>query len=230
MLNFQQKEEKMKKYLKILQKCPLFAGIEEEHLLRMLECRGAKVLTFDKKYTILMEGNPAKYIGIVLSGSAQIIRTDFYGNRSIIAEVRPSELFGEDFACAEMGELPISVIANEPCEIMLLECANVLHTCQNNCGFHQRLIFNLMKGLAVKTLIYHRKVAIVSHRNTRDKLLAYLDLAAQEAGSNRFTIPFDRQALADYLEVDRSGLSSEIGKLRAEGLLQSRKNEFELLQ
>lgn len=220
----------MKKYLKILEKCPLFEGIEAEHLLRMLECRGARVLTFDKKYTILMEGNPAKYIGIVLSGSAQIIRTDFYGNRSILAKLRPAELFGEDFACAKAKELPIAVIADEPCEIMLIEADRVLHTCQNNCGFHQQLIFNLMKGLAVKTLVYHRKAEIISLRTTRDKLLSYLDFMAQESGSNRFTIPFDRQELADYLEVDRSGLSAEISKLRAEGLLQSRKKDFELLQ
>ena len=163
MLNFQQNGEKMKKYLEILKKCPLFAGIEEEHLPRMLECRGARVLTFDKKYTILMEGNPAKYVGIVLSGSVQIIRTDFYGNRSILEELKPADLFGEAFACAEIQELPVTVIANEPCEIMLIEAARILQTCQNNCGFHQRLIFNLMKDLAEKTLVYHRKVEITKN-------------------------------------------------------------------
>ena len=76
----------MKKYLNVLQRCPLFAQIEEENLLRMLVCLGARVESFDKKYTIFAEGNPAKYIGIVLSGTVQIIRTDYYGNRSILSE------------------------------------------------------------------------------------------------------------------------------------------------
>lgn len=219
----------MEKYLEILKKCPLFNEIEQKDLFRMLRCLGARVLSFDKKYTIFSEGNSAKYIGILLSGKVQIIRNDFYGNRSLISQLEPGELLGEDFACAEIGSLPVSVIADEPCEVMLIDCGHILHTCQNNCGFHQQLIFNLMKDLAQKSLTFHQKLEILSKRTTRDKLLAYLDLQAQKNQSSRFTIPFDRQELADYLEVERSGLSAEISKLRAEGLLTSRKNEFELL-
>ncbi len=219
----------MKKYLKILRKCPLFSGIEEENLLRMLTCLGAKISSFDKKYTVIAEGNPAKYIGIVLKGSVQISRTDYFGNRSILSEIYPSELFGEAFACAEIDAIPVTVIANEPSEIMLIDCGHILHTCENNCGFHQRLIFNLMKDLATKTILFHQKMEITSKRSTREKLLAYLMMYAKKVNASRFEIPFDRQELADYLEVDRSGLSAEIGKLRREGVLESEKNTFELL-
>ena len=114
MLNFQQKEKILEKYLKILKKCPLFAEIEEENLLRMLSCLGAKVVSFDKKYTVFAEGSPAKYIGIMLSGSAQIIQVDYYGNRSILSEVSAPEVFAEAFACAEVDALPVTVIANDP--------------------------------------------------------------------------------------------------------------------
>lgn len=219
----------MKKYLEILKKCPLFDRIEEHHLLTMLDCLGAKVVSFDKKYTIMAEGNPAKYIGIVLSGSAQIVQIDYYGNRSILSSIGPSEMFAEAFACAEIGAIPVSVIANEPCDVMLIDCDHILHTCQNNCGFHQQLIFNLMKDLATKAILFHQKIEITSKRTTRDKLMAYLLFQAKKANGNRFSIPFDRQELADYLEVDRSGLSAEISKLRREGVLESHKKEFELL-
>lgn len=219
----------MKNYLDVLQKCPLFAQIEEENLLRMLVCLGARVESFDKKYTIIAEGNPAKYIGIVLSGSVQIIRIDYYGNRSILSEIGVSEVFAEAFACAEVPSIPVTVIANEPCDIMLIDCGHILHTCSNNCGFHQQLIFNLMKDLATKTIMFHQKIEITSKRSTREKLLTYLMFQAQKAGKNRFQIPFDRQELADYLEVDRSGLSAEISKLRKEGVLESDRNEFILL-
>ena len=86
-----------------------------------------------------------------------------------------------------------------------------------------------MKDLAEKAILFHQKVEIASRRTTREKLMAYLMLQAKDAGSNRFTIPFDRQELADYLEVDRSGLSAEISKLRKEGILESEKNTFILL-
>lgn len=219
----------MKKYLEILKKCPLFAEIGEEQLLRMLTCLGARVLSFDKKYTVFAEGTPAKYVGIVLTGEVQLLQVDYYGNRSILSHVGAGEMFAEAFACAEVGALPVSVVATEASEVMLIDCSHILHTCENHCGFHQQLIFNLMRDLAEKTILYHERIEVTSKRTTREKLLAYLTLEAKRAGGNDFTVPFDRQELADYLEVDRSGLSAEISKLRREGVLDNRKNRFVLL-
>lgn len=219
----------MKKYLEILKKCPLFEGIHSEELLAMLDCLGAKQEEFDKKYTIFSEGSPARRLGVLLSGSAQVIRLDYDGNRSILMEIQAGELFGEAFACAEVDELPISVVANEPCKVLLIENRRILQTCHRGCGFHHRLIYNLMKDLATKNLQLHQRSMIHSKRTTREKLLAYLAPMARKAEGAVFTIPFDRQELADYLEVDRSGLSAEISKLRKEGILESRKKEFRLL-
>lgn len=229
MLNFQQKVIFMKKYFEVLRKCPLFTGIQDDHILKMLTCLGARVESFDKKYTIVSEGTPARFIGIMLSGSAQIIQFDYYGNRSIVGNISPSELFLEAFACAEVSEVPVSIVATEPCEIVLLNCNCILHTCEHNCGFHQQMIYNLMRNLASKNLSFHRKLEVTSKRTTRDKLMTYLMMYAKTTGSNEFEIPFDRQELADYLEVDRSGLSSEISKLRREGILESNRKHFELL-
>lgn len=220
----------MKKFYEILKKCPLFDQIESDDLSRMLDCFGARIAVFDKKYTIFAEGTPAKYIGIVLSGSVQLSQLDFFGNRSIISVVEPSQLFGESFACAESDSVPATVTANEVCEVMLIDCTHILHTCSNNCSFHRQLIFNLMKCLAEKNILFYQKAGITSKRSTREKLMAYLLIEAKKADSPSFSIPFDRQELADYLEVDRSGLSAEISKLRNEGVLLSKKNHFELLQ
>lgn len=219
----------MKKYIEILKRCPLFYGIEEENLINMLSCLNAKVDFFDKKYTIIGEGNPAKYIGIVLSGSAQIIQIDYYGNRSILSNITSSEVFAEAFACAGIETIPVSVIANEPSEIMLIDCNRILHTCTNNCGFHQRLIFNLMRDIANKTLIFHQKIEIISKRSTRDKLMTYLMFQAKKYNSNNFEIRFNRQELADYLEVERSGLSAEISKLKKEEIIDTHLKYFKML-
>lgn len=219
----------MKKYFEILRKCPLFNGIGDNDLLGLLGCLDAKVMRFEKKYTIFTEGSKAKYLGIVLSGSAQIVQMDYYGNRSILCGIEPSELFGEAFACAGADSIPVSVIANEPCEVLLIDCNRILHTCSNACSFHQTLIFNLMKDIAAKAIMFQQKIEIISKRSTREKLLAYLNAQARKTGKRSFDIPFDRQELADYLEVERSGLSAEISKLRKEGILNSNKNSFELL-
>lgn len=219
----------MKKYLEILKKCPLFYNIGAENLLKMLDCLGARVDNFDKKYTIFAEGSRAKYIGIVLSGSVRITQMDYYGNRSILNSVGVGELFAEAFACMQMESLPVSAVANEASEIMFIDCNHILHTCKNGCGFHHQLIYNLMKDLALKTVMFQQKIEVTSKRTTREKLLTYLSLMAKKTGNNSFVIPFDRQELADYLEVDRTGLSAEISKMKKDGLIENKRNAFKLL-
>lgn len=219
----------MKKYLGILKQCSLFFNIDEKNIEKVLNCLGVKIVSFDKKYTIFAEGAPAKYIGIMLLGSAQIFQVDYNGNRNIISTIETGEVFAEAFACAELETLPVTIIANEPSEVMLIDSKRILRTCANNCDFHRELIFNLMKNLATKTLKFHEKIEITSQRTTREKLLTYLSLCAKNSNSKSFTIPYNRQELADYLEVERSGLSVEISKLKKEGIIYTNKNYFELL-
>ena len=216
-------------HIDTIRKCPLFSGIAGEDLLRMLHCLGAKINSYDKKDTIMQEGGSPKTLGIILSGSAQIISEDYYGNRSILMKVGEGEIFAEDFACAEIEALPVSIISEDKTEIMFIDCSHILHTCENNCGFHQQLIYNLMKDLAEKSIKFNEKIEVTSKRTTREKILTFLDIQSRKAGSRSFDIPFDRQELADYLEVDRSGLSVEIGKLRKEGVLDACKRRFVLL-
>lgn len=218
----------MKKYFQVIRKCALFEGISDENLIAVLGCLGVRVFDYEKGQSILKEGDPAKDVGIVLSGKAQLIRNDFYGNRSIITNVESAQIFGESFACADEKYMPIDVIASEKTEVMLIDCKRIMTSCSHACDFHRQMIFNLLKVVAKKNLIFHQKIEITSRRTTREKLMTYLLSQANENKSNAFTIPFDRQALADYLEVDRSGLSAEIGKLQREGILISRKNYFEL--
>lgn len=219
----------MEKYLEVLKHCPLFAQMEERDILVMLDCLGAKVQSFDKKDTIFAEGTPATQIGIVLAGSAQIAQVDYWGNRSIFSSVGPCEVFAEAFACAEVGSLPMAVIANEPCVIMLMNRDRILHTCSQCCIHHQQLILNLVQDLATKNLQFHQKLEITSKRSTREKLMAYLMLQSKKEKSNSFDIPFDRQELADYLQVERSGLSAEISKLRNERVIESNRKHFVIL-
>lgn len=220
----------MKQYLAVLQKCGLFAGIAEEQLLTMLSCLGAVLRSYDKNQPVLSEGDAPDRIGVVLTGSVQIVRVDYNGNRSILTELLPGQMFGESFACADVPKIPVNVTATENSEVLLLDAKNILHVCSNACGFHNQLIYNLMKLVATKNLILNQKLEIMSKRSTREKLMTYLMLQAKQQGGNSFTVLFDRQELADYLEVDRSGLSSEISKLRKEGVLECKKNHFTLLK
>ena len=231
-MNFQQntkKVRKMQEFLPMLRRSPLFVGIDDADIQKMLNCLGAQRISFDRRRIILCEGIKPTRMGLVLSGTVLVERVDHNGNRSILQEIGAGGLFGETFACAGADSLPVTIVAGERSEVLLLDAVHVLHTCHHHCGHHQAMIFNLMKELARKNMEFHDKIEITSRRTTREKLLSYLDICAKKEGKRKFLIPFDRQELADYLEVDRSGLSAEIGKLRRERILLCRKNEFELL-
>jgi len=219
----------LKKHAEILRLCPLFDGIHHEDLTAMLGCIGGKVLTFSKGQSIWREGDPATHLGMILDGAVRLEREDYYGNRSIVVRRRKAELFCESYACAAVAALPVSVVADEDCTVLIMDCRRITVSCSNACSFHSRIIFNLLRLVAESNLVYDQKIQITSKRSTREKLMSYLLFEAKLCGSAEFAIPYDRQALADYLEVERSGLSAEISKLRKEGILESEKNRFRLL-
>lgn len=220
----------MKEFYPVLESCPLFEGIQVEDLRALLGCIGGRVVEAGKGQAILREGEPATHIGLVLSGGVQLMREDYYGNRSIVAYIGPSQLFGETYACANVQSLPVSAVADTDSTVLLMDCRRITTSCTSACAFHSRIIYNLLRMVAATTLIFDQKIQITSQRTTREKLMTYLLNQAKLRGRNRFTIPYDRQGLADYLEVDRSGLSAEISKLRKEGVLESEKNLFVLLK
>ena len=219
----------MKKYFEVLRKCPLFNQIEDESLVRALVCLGAKEKSYKKGDTVLTEGQEAKYFGIVLKGSVQLERVDYYGNRSILTSIEPSQLFGEAFACAGIKSLPIDVIAAEDTDILFIDVKRAASSCDAACAFHAQLIINLLNIVAKKNLVLHQKIEITSKHSTREKLMTYLFLQEKNTGSRTFTIPYNRQELADYLAVERSGLSAEISKLRNEKVLECNRSTFTLL-
>ena len=219
----------MIKYMETLQKCPLFADVTVDEVQKMLGCLGARMVHGVKKETLVAEGAAAQEFGIVLSGSVQIVRVDYYGNRSLVDEVLPSGMFCESFACADAETVPVAVVVKEEGDMMFIDCRHVTPVCCHACAHHQQMIYNLMRAVAERNLQYDQKLEILSQRTTRDKLMTYLALQAKRQGCDSFEIPYDRQELADYLEVERSGLSAEIGKLRREGVIKSEKNRFTLL-
>ncbi len=219
----------MENYFSQLEKCSLFHNMEEKEILTTLNCLDSRIVNYPKDSFVFHEGQPAEDLGIVLSGSVQIIKEDFEGNRTILGRMEKFQLFGEAFACADLPTLPVSVIAPECSTILFLNCRRISATCSRSCSFHQQIILNLLKIIASKNLAFQQKIEITSRRTTREKLLAYLNIQAEQNHSRSFTIPFNRQELADYLEVERSAMSAEIGKLKKEGILTCTRSDFTLL-
>ena len=186
--------------------------------------------SYQKEAYIRHAGDPADFIGIIESGSIHILQDDYYGNRNITASISEGSLFGEAFVCAGIPHLPVDIVAAEDCNIMFLNGKKLLNTCDNGCEFHHTLIRNLLGIVAQNNMYLNQKIKYTSRKTTREKLMAYLTDQAKMKGSNDFTISFNRQELADYLGVERSAMSAELGKLTKLGILQTQRSHFTLLK
>lgn len=218
----------MKDYFPILRSASLFSGVSEEELAAMLSCLDTRMENFPKESFVLRTGDTVEWIGIVLSGSVLVIQEDIWGNRNILSKAGPAQTFAAAFACAPGSILNVSVIADTPTTVLFLNVKRILHVCPSACSHHSRIIRNLLTDLAEKNLRFSEKLTHMGQRTTRAKLMSYFSAEAQRLGTYEFDIPFSRQQLADYLAVERSGLSLELGKMRDEGLLDFHKNHFVL--
>lgn len=218
----------MNNYLDLLKDSPLFKGLREENLLSLLSCMDAQKESFSKESVIFAAGEKIDRLGIVLTGRVDTVYEDVLGSRSILDTILPGQLFGDAFSCAPQENLPINVMALTDCEVLLIETERILHSCSVACDQRHQIIENLVHLLAQKYVEQNRKMMHLSGRTTRRKLLSYLYQQSKQNKGSAFLIPFTQQELADYLFVERSGLSTELNRLKKEGLLEQQGASFKL--
>lgn len=217
----------MKNIFKLIKDNPLFNGIGYSDFEKMSECIEARTQSYEKGDIILLSGDTVNNIGLILSGSAKIIKEDMHGSITIITELTASELFGEVLACAGIDHSPVTVQSSEATEVLFINYKKVVNTCSSICAFHSKLIENMLRLIANKNLVLNKKIEILSKRTTREKLFMFFDI--HRGVAKKFTIPYSREELAHYLCVDRSAMSNELCKMRDEGLIKFKKNVFEIL-
>lgn len=214
--------------LKILENSRLFAGIRVDEIQPMLSCLQAVERKYPRGAYIFHTGEEVRALALLVRGTAHIQKEDFWGNRSLLASLAAGDIFAEAYAMPASGAMRSDVVAVESCTVLLMDVERVLSRCTNSCAFHARLTENLFALLAEKNRILARKVDYLAQRTTRQRLLAYLSEQAQRAGSAEFTIPFNRQQLADFLSVERSAMSAELSRMQAEGLIETERSHFRL--
>lgn len=219
----------MKRYIPILKNTQLFLGASDEDIEAMLGCLQARLCTYKKGEYVLREGERVERLMMLVKGELHIQRDDYWGNRSIISMVGVGEMFGEAYAAPESGPLMNDVLAVEDSAVIFLDIGKLLTVCPNGCKFHAMAVKNLFFAISEKNRKLVRKLGYMSRRTTREKLIAYLSEEAKRQNSGAFSIPFNRQQLADFLSVDRSAMSNELCRLRDEGLIEFEKNRFRLL-
>ncbi len=219
----------MKKYISILKRTRLFAGVGEEEIEPMLSCLGARAQSYKSGEYVFRQGERSDAIAVLAEGKLHIRNDDYWGNRSIISAVSVGEMFGEAYAAPDSGAMLNDAVAVEDSTLIFFDVKRVLTTCPSACRFHTLVVQNLFFAISEKNRKLVQKLGHMSQRSTREKLISYLSEEAKRQASGEFSIPFNRQQLADFLSVDRSAMSAELSKMRGEGLLEYNKNNFKLL-
>ena len=219
----------MKKYIPVLKRTKLFSGVGEEDIASLLSCLGARKKEYKKGEYILREGGHISDIFILVEGKIHIHKDDYWGNRSILGLIEVGEMFGEAYVSPESSSLLNDVVAVEDSTAIFFDVKRIITTCPSACRFHSMVVQNMFFAISEKNRKLVQKLGHMSKRTTREKLISYLSEEAGRQNSSSFSIPFNRQQLADFLSVDRSAMSNELCKMRDEGLLEFEKNRFRLL-
>ena len=212
----------------LLANTALFRGASPQEAEAMLNCLGAAERGYTKGEQIYHSGDYVTDLGMVLSGSVLIQTDDLWGNTTVLDRIGPGQIFAETYACVPGEPLMVDVVAAEGTQVLFLNEERVLRVCSHTCAHHSKLIRNLLLLSAQKNLNLSRKIFYTSSKTIRGRLLSYLSYQARRNGTPSFTITFNRQQLADYLNVERSALSNELSKMQRDGLLVVEKNHFTL--
>ena len=211
--------------MSFISKTALFRGCSEEDITNMAEHLDFRTNKYRKGDVILGAGSIVTDIGLVLSGSVRIEHADLWGNKSILGITPAGGVFAESYACIPNEPMMVDVVANEDCDILFINVPRLFTPC-SVCSSQNKVIHNLVMISAGKNLQLSRRSLHTSPKTIRGRLSSYFSQQVSAQGSNKIVIPFDRQQLADYLNLDRSALSKELGKMQNDGLIEYHKNTF----
>ena len=216
----------MEKYIPVLKRTQLFAGVSDDEISSMFTCLNARLCKYRKGEYVLCEGEHLSDIIILVEGELHIQKDDYWGNRSILGRISVGEIFGEAYVAPESGAVLNDVVAIADSVVIFFDVKHIITICSSACHFHATVVQNMFFTISEKNRTLVQKLGHIAKRSTRAKLISYLSEEAKRQNSASFVIPFNRQQLADFLSVDRSAMSNELCKMRDEGLLFFDKNHF----
>ena len=211
-----------------MRQSPLFRDLSDSEIQSLIETMNGRMLAVSKHQTIYRPSDPARGIFIVLTGSVLAFHDDLWGNRHTVANFPPGAIFGLPYAILPGATMNLTATASEESTILFLDVLRILY----NPGLSilcPALSRNLTLILAEKLADGVEHLAHMNHRTTRDKLLSCLSAEARRQRSCTFTVPFNRQQLADYLGVQRAAMCVELSRMQKDGLIEYHRNRFTFL-
>lgn len=216
------------KYIGTLDNSLLFHGIEKEHIKTMLHCLNPRISKYKRHDFITMAGDDFKELGILLEGEALVSKENAAGNRVMMMQLKPGQMFGEMVVFSSLKVWPVTVQAQSDCTVFFLSEKKIIGECERVCTWHKELIQNMLRITSERALMLNKKVEYLSMKSMRGKLSSYLLEQYHQAQSGTFDLPLNRNELADFLNVSRPSMSREMGRMRDEGIIDYYKSSIKI--
>lgn len=217
------------KQLNTLLTCPLFKDITKSELIALLPCLNITTRDYLEDECIIQQGMAVTYIYIILDGAIEIAKSNFSGQKNIVAVLSAGKLFGEGIVCTTLRHSPVSATSLNKSQVLCIPYTRIIGGCEHNCGFHHQLIYNMMMLLGEKNHQLNQKMDLLLLKGLREKLATYLLIEAALQQSFSFTTNLNRNQLAEYLNVSRPSMCRELSRMKDEGLIDYYQNSFKLL-
>ena len=208
----------------------MISNFDKKNFIQKIQtnCDKINIKKFSKGDNITTYIEKRNQLCIVLKGEADLIRYDYNGNKTIIGHFTENDIFGEVFYPANTNN-ELFVEAKKKSEILFMLYDNILNRCKKTCPFHDELYSGIAEMVLQTVIELNTRIELLTKRNTRDKLLSYFDILSENRLNKTITIPFSYTDLADYLSVDRSAMTRELGHLKEEGFIRKVGNKITLL-
>lgn len=205
----------------------VFKSIDENEMNEITSLGCVRKMKYEKDDVIFHTGEVTNEFGIITSGSVNIENIDLWGNRNILNHIPQGEVFAETYAISKTPMM-VDAVAGTRCEIVFFSMEKLLDRENTGKSWYAKILHNMLTISANKNIGLSNRIFCTSAKNVRSRVMTYLSSEAVKSGSTEILIPFNRQQMADYLNVERSALSKELGRMRDEGILEFRKNRFRL--
>ena len=193
-------------YYPLLARTPLLRGMRPDELDTLLDCFAPRVRRYARDEILLLTGYDTREVGILLEGSITAVKNTPDG-----------------------ASVAITVMATTSCLALYLPYQKIIRPCAKLHSAHLQLMQNLVLTISDKYFALDRRVELLICTSLRTRISLWLLEEAHRAGSDTFTTPLTRAGLAEYLNCDRSALSRELSRMQHDGLIETWRSSFKLL-
>lgn len=213
---------KLKEYLDVFKKIPLFNHFSEEDILALFKKNYYKMLSYKKESLIFMEGQECDTLNVILEGNLRIQKTDSLGKSLVIAEFKTGEIVGETLIFGQPNYYPMSGFSTVDTTMLYIPKDAVLYLCQHD----DKFLVEFLKLISGKSITLSSKLDQISLTTIRQKICEFIILEYKKNNSMKIPLGMTKKEWADRMGVQRPSLSRELSKMKAENLIDYNHNDI----